>query len=111
MRSVTAAIIGSRNVGARLLLNFVQGPRLLVLVEMIGRDPNPGALARPVRTRRTNRWSLRAYRRLPVSCAVKIPFGATSANAHTCHSEPVNPRGARGLELTFVLRACCGEDT
>ncbi len=101
MAKAKAAIIGSGNIGADLMMKLVKYPKALELVAVVGIDPASEGLALARRQGiATTHEGLEGLRAMPVYPEIDIVFDATSAYAHKAHDQALRADGKRVVDLT-----------
>ena len=110
------AIIGSGNIGTDLMIKVMRNSETLEMAAMVGIDPDSDGLARARRMGvATTHEGIDGLTALPCWDEIGIVFDATSAGAHTRHSEAVTGAGKVMLDLTpaaigpFVVPVVNGE--
>ncbi|VFR79164.1 Acetaldehyde dehydrogenase, acetylating, in gene cluster for degradation of phenols, cresols, catechol [plant metagenome] len=82
-KKITAAIIGSGNIGTDLMIKILRHGRHVEVGVMVGIDPNSDGLARAVRMGvATTHEGVEGLARLDVFKDIDVVFDATSAGAH-----------------------------
>jgi acetaldehyde dehydrogenase len=98
---VKAAIIGSGNIGADLMMKIMRTSRILEMAAMVGIDPASDGLARAARLGvATTHEGVEGLQKLAVWPEIGVVFDATSAGAHKRHSEIVTGAGKIMIDLT-----------
>ncbi|CAN5440936.1 acetaldehyde dehydrogenase [soil metagenome] len=96
-----AAIIGSGNIGADLMIKMMRQSTLLEAVAMVGVDPASDGLARAARLGlQTTHEGLDGLVAMPIWGEIDVLFDATSAGAHARHSEIAARDGKLMIDLT-----------
>lgn len=98
---VKAAIIGSGNIGADLMIKIMRNSDVLEMGAFVGIDPESDGLKRAARMGvATTSEGIEGLTKLPVWSEIGIVFDATSAAAHAKHSELVTRAGKVMVDLT-----------
>lgn len=98
---IKAAIIGSGNIGADLMIKMIKYPQNMELVAVVGIDEKSEGLAMArERGITTTHEGLEGLRKLPVYPEIGIVFDATSAYAHKAHDAALRADGKRVVDLT-----------
>lgn len=101
MSSIKAAVIGSGNIGADLLIKSKRTSEIVDLVAMVGIDPDSDGLARADRMGlATTADGIDGLLRLDVLDEIDVVFDATSAGAHARHDEVLRAAGKRIIDMT-----------
>ncbi|PRX27313.1 acetaldehyde dehydrogenase [Paraburkholderia sp. BL18I3N2] len=98
---VSAAIIGSGNIGTDLMMKILRHGRHIEVGAMVGIDANSDGLARAARlgivTTASGIHGLLTMQNFP---EIRVAFDATSAGAHCQHNELLQQHGVRVIDLT-----------
>jgi acetaldehyde dehydrogenase len=98
---VKAAIIGSGNIGADLMIKIMRTSAILEMAAMAGVDPASDGLARARRLGvATTHEGLQGLQKLEIWPHIGVVFDATSAAAHSRHSAVVTGAGKIMIDLT-----------
>jgi len=98
---VKAAIIGSGNIGADLMMKIVRRSSLLEMAAFVGIDPDSDGLRRAAQMGiATTHEGIEGLTRLTVWPEIGVVFDATSAAAHAHHSDVVTGAGKVMIDLT-----------
>lgn len=98
---VKAAIIGSGNIGADLMIKIMRNSDLLEMAALVGIDPASDGLRRAERMGvTTTAEGIDGLVKLPVWPEIGVVFDATSAGAHEQHSAVVTGAGKVMIDLT-----------
>lgn len=101
MSSIKAAVIGSGNIGADLLIKSKRTSEIVDVVAMVGIDPESDGLARADRMGlATTADGIDGLMRLDVLDEIDVVFDATSAGAHARHDELLRAAGTRIIDMT-----------
>lgn len=100
-KQISAAIIGSGNIGTDLMIKILRHGKHLKMAAMIGIDPASDGLARASRLGVvTTHQGIDGLLALPGFRDIQIVFDATSAGAHALHNKLLQQRGVRVVDLT-----------
>lgn len=98
---VSAAIIGSGNIGTDLMMKVLRHGQHIEVGAMVGIDEKSDGLARASRLGiSTTASGINGLLAMPNFPDIKIAFDATSAGAHRQHNELLQARGVRVIDLT-----------
>ena len=98
---VKAAIIGSGNIGADLMMKIVRRSSLLEMAAFVGIDPDSDGLRRAAQMGiATTHEGIEGLTRLTVWPEIGVVFDATSAAAHAHHRDVVTGAGKVMIDLT-----------
>lgn len=98
---VKAAIIGSGNIGADLMIKIMRNSDLLEMAALVGIDPASDGLRRAERMGvTTTAEGIDGLVKLPFWPEIGVVFDATSAGAHEQHSAVVTGAGKVMIDLT-----------
>lgn len=102
MKTMTkVAIIGSGNIGTDLMIKIMRQSSVLEIAAMVGIDPESEGLRRAERLGvAVTHEGIEGLQKLSVWSDIDIVFDATSAGAHTKHSEIVTSAGKVMVDLT-----------
>ncbi|MFC3612821.1 acetaldehyde dehydrogenase (acetylating) [Lutimaribacter marinistellae] len=101
MKKIKCAIIGSGNIGTDLMIKIMRRSDMLDVSAMVGIDPASDGLERARRLGvTTTHEGIDGLRALPEYAGIRIIFDATSARAHTRHSEVAIADGKQMIDLT-----------
>jgi acetaldehyde dehydrogenase len=101
MAKVKAAIIGSGNIGADLMIKMVKYPQNMELVAVVGVDPQSEGLALArARGLAVTAEGIEGLRAMAVYPEIGIVFDATSAYAHKVHDAILRADGKQVVDLT-----------
>lgn len=101
MRKTKVAIIGSGNIGTDLMIKIMRAATHLDMAAMVGIDPSSDGLARAERLGITAISSgLEGLTKTPLWADIGIVFDATSAGAHSRHSQIVTQASKVMIDLT-----------
>ena len=101
MARVKAAIIGSGNIGADLMIKMIKAPKNMELAAVVGIDAASEGLAMArARGVATTHEGIEGLRALPVYPEIGIVFDATSAYAHKEHDAKLRADGKQVVDLT-----------
>jgi len=96
-----AAIIGSGNIGADLMMKMLKYPKNMELAAVVGIDPRSEGLAMArERGVATTHEGIEGLKRMPVYPEIGIVFDATSAYAHKAHDAVLRADGKQVVDLT-----------
>ena len=117
MSKVKAAIIGSGNIGTDLMIKIMRNSDVLEMAAMVGIDPESDGLKRAERLGvAITHQGIDGLQKLPCWNEIGIVFDATSAGAHTRHSQVVTDAGKVMVDLTpaaigpYVIPVVNGDD-
>ncbi|MFC0226689.1 acetaldehyde dehydrogenase (acetylating) [Serratia aquatilis] len=98
---ISAAIIGSGNIGTDLMIKILRQGKRLKMAAMVGIDPASDGLARASRMGvATTHEGIDGLLALPDFSEIKVVFDATSAGAHAHHNKLLQQHGVRVIDLT-----------
>lgn len=98
---IKVAIIGSGNIGTDLMIKILRHGEHLEMGAMVGIDPDSDGLARAARLGvATTAEGIDGLLAMDAFEDIRIAFDATSAGAHKRHSELLQARGVRVVDLT-----------
>ncbi len=98
---ISAAIIGSGNIGTDLMIKLLRHGQHLKMAAMVGIDPASDGLARANRLGvATTHQGIDGLLALPDFDKIKVVFDATSAGAHARHNKLLQQHGVRVIDLT-----------
>lgn len=98
---IKVAIIGSGNIGTDLMIKILRHGEHLEMGAMVGIDPDSDGLARAARLGvATTAEGIDGLLAMDAFKDIRIAFDATSAGAHKRHSELLQARGVRVVDLT-----------
>lgn len=101
METIKAAIIGSGNIGADLMMKMIKYPQHMTLVAVVGIDPDSEGLAMArERGVATTHEGIEGMRRMSDYAEIGIVFDATSAYAHKAHDAALRADGKQVVDLT-----------
>jgi acetaldehyde dehydrogenase len=101
LERVKAAIIGSGNIGADLMMKMIKYPQNMELTAVVGIDPASDGLALARRHGiATTHEGLEGLKRLPGYNDLGVVFDATSAYSHAAHDEALRADGIQVIDLT-----------
>ena len=101
MTQIKAAIIGSGNIGADLMMKMIKYPQHMTLAAVVGIDPASEGLAMArERGVATSHEGVEGLRSMPAYEDIGIVFDATSAYAHKAHDAALRADGKRIVDLT-----------
>ncbi|MDR3509220.1 MAG: acetaldehyde dehydrogenase (acetylating) [Caulobacteraceae bacterium] len=114
---IKVAIIGSGNIGTDLMIKIMRMSDVLEMGAFVGIDPESDGLKRAQRMGvATTHEGMDGLLKLPVWPDIGIVFDATSANAHSRHSELTTTAGKVMVDLTpaaigpYVVPVVNGDD-
>jgi acetaldehyde dehydrogenase len=100
-RKIKAAILGSGNIGADLMIKILRTSEVLEMAVLVGVDPNSDGLQRARRLGvATTAEGIDGLVEMPVWRDIGVVFDATSAAAHKRHSDIVTGAGKVIIDLT-----------
>ncbi|MBZ9558019.1 MULTISPECIES: acetaldehyde dehydrogenase (acetylating) [unclassified Modicisalibacter] len=100
-QKIKVAIIGSGNIGTDLMIKILRHGQFLEMGAMVGIDPASDGLARAAKLGvPTTAEGIDGLLALDGIDDIRIAFDATSAGAHQRHSELLEARGIRVVDLT-----------
>jgi|SRR5580704_2848699 acetaldehyde dehydrogenase len=101
MDQVKAAIIGSGNIGADLMMKLLKRPKRIALAAMVGIDPDSEGLALAQKHGvAVTHAGLEGLRAMAIYPEVQLVFDATSAYAHRGHDAILRADGKQIVDLT-----------
>ena len=115
--TIKVAIIGSGNIGTDLMIKILRMSKVLDVVAMAGIDPDSDGLRRAMRQGvAVTHQGVEGLAALPCWPDIEIVFDATSAHAHTHHSDVCTRAGKTMIDLTpaaigpYVVPVVNGDD-
>lgn len=100
-KKIKVAIIGSGNIGTDLMIKILRHGEFLEMGAMVGIDPSSDGLARAEKLGvPTTAGGIDGLLAMDNFSEIGIAFDATSAGAHKHHSELLEARGVRMIDLT-----------
>jgi len=101
LAKMKAAIIGSGNIGADLMMKMLKYPKNMELAAVVGIDPQSEGLAMArERGVATTHEGIEGLKRMPAYPEIGIVFDATSAYAHKAHDAVLRADGKQVVDLT-----------
>jgi acetaldehyde dehydrogenase len=98
---IKVAVIGSGNIGTDLMIKIMRNSNVLEMGAFVGIDPESDGLKRAARLGvATTSLGIDGLVKLPVWPQIGLVFDATSANAHSRHSDIVTGAGKVMIDLT-----------
>lgn len=100
-KKIKVAIIGSGNIGTDLMIKILRHGKFLEMGAMVGIDPASDGLARAEKLGvPTTAGGIDGLLAMDNFSEIGIAFDATSAGAHKHHSQLLEARGVRMIDLT-----------
>jgi acetaldehyde dehydrogenase len=101
MQKTKAAVIGSGNIGADLMLKITQLSKVIEMGALIGIDPSSPGLGRAARLGiPTTSSGVEGFKTMPEFSSTEIVVDATSASAHSHHDAQLRKHGKIIIHLT-----------